>query len=359
MSWLGTAAKAAGTAAILTNPIGLAGSGVRVVTGKGIDPTPGYSATNNLRQATGGKAATPKKPTTYLPNSFSHLSTVPTGSASSGPSYQIGYNDPATLSAYSQGISNTQAAIDRLGRQQNSGYSGIDASYTNALNQLLLGKNQANKQYDTTKQQTATDYVGGKNTIRSNAGNSLNGLLRLLGSRGAGGSSAATITAPGAVARQATLQQTGLGSTFAQNNQALDTNWGNYMTGYGNEVNSAKTQREQERQSLEQNISSNRATLLQTLAGLVGQKAAATGGNPSGAAAPYLARANSVLDSISNYRVKPIAYKTQAYNAPSLGSYTVDPNAAPTYQGQGQTNDYTSPYLAALLKKQQPAFAGG
>lgn len=259
----------------------------------------------------------------------------------------------ALLGQYDQSIGNTQSAINRLGSQQDSGNQGIDTSYTNALNQLLSGENQAKSTYDTNKHQTAVDYVGGKNTVRSNAGSSLNGLLRLLGARGAGGSSAATISAPGAVARSATQQQGDLSNTFGSNNQALDTNWGNYEIGVNNQRSSAASQRDQQKQSLDQQIQNNRASLLQTLATLSSQKSQAAGGDGTAASQPYLDQANAILDKASNYQVAPIGVQAQAYSAPSLSQYIVNPNAAPTFNGSSQGNDYTSPYLAALLGKKQ------
>lgn len=278
---------------------------------------------------------------------------------SSTPSYTVGVNDPATLAAYDQGISNTQSAIDRLPGQLNSAYSGVDASLSNALNQLLFGKNQANQAYSTNKQQAGTDFVQAKNTIGANAGNTLNGLLRLLGSRGAGGSSAALFGAPTAVAQGATQQRAGAANTFGANNQSLDTGWNNYLTGYNNQVSSAQAQRDQQRQSIQQQNQQQQASLLQSLAQLTGEKAAATGGSATGAAQPYLDQANSILNGLSNYTVAPINYQTQAYQAPSLASYSTNPQAAPTYNGQSAGNDYTSPYLAALLKQKQPAATVG
>lgn len=262
--------------------------------------------------------------------------------------------DQAQLASYDQSIGNVNSALGRLGAQFNSGASGIDSSYQNALNQLLLGKNQSNATYTTNKQQTSKDYIGAKNSIGANAGSSLNSLLRLLGSRGAGGGSAATVSAPGAVARQATQQRGDVGNTFGSNNQALDTNWNNYLTGYDNQVSSANNQRDQQKSELQRSIDNNRASLLQTLAQLSGQRAQAAGGNATGAAQPYLDQANSVLDRTANYSTAPISYQTQAYNAPELSKYTTNPNATPTYQGQSQTNDFFSPYLSALLGKKQP-----
>ena len=280
-----------------------------------------------------------------------------TNTGATTPSYTVGVNDPATLAAYQQAIGNTQAGINRLPSQLNSGNGAIDASYQNALNQLLLGKNQANRNYDTTKQQTATDYVGAKNTIGANAGSSLNGLLRLLGARGAGGGSAYNQVAPGAVAREASLQRQDVGNTFGKNNQALDTNWNDYLTGYNNQVSGAGNQRDQQKQTLQGQIDTNKASLLQSLAQLQGQYSAATGGNATAAAQPYLDQANALLDQSSNYTSSPISYQTQAYSAPSLSNYTVNPNATPTFQGQPAANDYYSPYLAALLGKKQQTVA--
>ncbi len=258
----------------------------------------------------------------------------------------------AQLSAYDQAIGNTQAGINRLPTQLNSGLSGIDSSYQNALNQLLLGKNQGQQAYDTNKQQTATGYVGAKNTIGSQAGSTLNGLLRLLGSRGAGGSSAALTAAPQAVTRGATLQRADVANTFGQNNQALDTNWNNYLTGYNNQVSSAGSQRDQSKQSLQQSIDANKASLLQTLAQLQSQRGQAAGGNGVADAQPYLDQANQLLDQSANYTTAPINYQTQAYQAPSVASYTVNPQQPAQYNQQGN-QDYFSPYLQSLLGKKQ------
>ena len=262
------------------------------------------------------------------------------------------------VALFDQSINNTQAGINRLGTERDSSYSTVDASWQDALNQLLLGKNQANETYTGNKKTAATDYVGAKNTITSQAGSSLTGLLRLLGSRGAGGGTAYRTTAPGAVARDATIKRTDAGNTFGANNQALDTNWNTYLTDYNNQVSSANAQRERERGNINNAIETRRATLLQTLAQLQAQRATAAGGNPVAAAQPYLDQANNVLNSVANYRVNPITYQTQAYKAPELSSYSFNPTT-PTYQGQRQANDYTSPYLAALLgkKQQQPTVA--
>lgn len=330
------------------NEAGATGSDYLPNLGSGLGPSGGGTVT---------KQAGPVNivPLGYTaPNRTAVLGTNTAGiSATSGSAPIIAQ---ATINAYDQAIGNTQSAVDRLPAQLQSGYGSIDASFQNALNQLLLGKNQANQAYDTSKQQTAKDYIGAKNTIGANAGSTLSGLLRLLGSRGAGGGSAYNIAAPGAVARSATAQRQDVGNTFGANNQALDTNWGNFMTGYDNQVSSAGNQKDQQRQSLESNINTNKASLLQSLAQLAAQRDQAAGGSGTAAAQPYLDQANNLLNSLSTYSTSPINYQTSAYAAPDLSKYTTSPTT-PTYQGQAPTNDYFSPYLGALLGKKQLATA--
>lgn len=306
---------------------------------------------------TGPVAPVPTAPGNFPTGTY----TAPRTTASTSTSTST-YNSAAAAQAranaqaaaeYDQSIRNTQAAIDRLGGQLNSGYSGIDSSWTNAINQLNAGKDIANRNYNENTNSTKLDYVTGKNTIGANAGKTLNSLQRLLGSRGAGGSSTSTIAAPGLVARNATLQRTDLGNTFGQNIKKLDQGWNDYLNNYNNQVSGVNTQRENQRAELARSIENNRASLLQTLAQLAGQKAKAAGGNAAGAAQPYLDQANAVLNSISNYVVKPIDYKVNPYVAPDLSKYIVNPNAAPTVQGQAPGNDYVSPYLAGLLGKKQ------
>jgi hypothetical protein len=98
-------------------------------------------------------------------------------------------------------------------------------------------------------------------------------------------------------------------------------------------------------------FTSQHQSLLNQLAQLSGQKAAYTGGNATAAAQPYLDQANQLASTVGKFNYTPINYQTQAYNAPDLSKYIVNPGATPTFNGQSQSNDYTSPYLQALLGK--------
>lgn len=255
--------------------------------------------------------------------------------------------DPAS---YDQQINYVNSALGRLGQQQTSGFTGIDNSYNTALQQLLGSKNIAQRNYDTTKQTQATDYVGAKNSLGAQAGNALRGLYRLLGSRGISGSPLGS--AKQAVGNEYTQNRTGTDNTFGQNQRTLDTNWNDYLTGYNNQVTGAAGQRDEQKRTLGDNITNNRVGLLNQLASLQAQRAAGTGGNAVAASQPYLDQANTYLNQLANSAPAQINYQTQAYQAPSLASYTAPKYSQPTSTNQAG-GDYFSPYLSALLGKKQ------
>lgn len=257
--------------------------------------------------------------------------------------------DTAAIAAFDQQINSLNQGLGRADANRNSGFTQIDATWQNALNQLLAGRNNTEKDVTTQRKQTADDFIGAKNTIGYNSGNQLNSILRLLGSKGAGGGSTAKISAPGGVAREATLQRNDVSATNAKNSQAIDSGWNKYLLGYNNEVSSANTQRTNNRDLLNRQIEESKAGILQQISALAGKRASAAGGNAVGAMQPYLDQANAALNRASNYTVNPVNYNTQAYTAPELSDYTIDPAGAPSVQGETANQDYVSPYYAGLL----------
>lgn len=334
-----------------------AASGTKTVLGA---HTTGRIASNVIA---GGNPRTPDY--SNPPKSQGRMPAVPTKVANqptpSGPSLaqqqaaaQAAANAKA-IAAYNQSIQNQQAALNRQNSVYNSGYANAQSAYNDAVNQLNQGKALANQTYTKNVGQTKQDYVGAKNTISSNAGSSLNSLLRLLGAHGAGGGSAALYGAPQAVTRQATLQRNDASGTYGKNMQALDTGWNNYLDAYQQNLTAADRQRQNDINKAKSTVDQSRASILQTLADLFGKRTAIGGGDAQAAAQPYLNQANQYLNEAAALgRGVPVPRVAPAvYTAPSLADYTVNPNATPTVEGQAQTTDYTSPYLAALLGKKQ------
>lgn len=271
------------------------------------------------------------------------------------PAYTVGVNDPATIAAYNQSINNYQSALGNLPTQLQGSDAQIQDSYNTALQSLLGNANQAKSTYNSGTTQNQQQYVTNKNTIGTNAGQSLSGIERLLGSRGAGGSSAALFNAPQAIAEQATSQRAGAGQNYGANQQGLDTTYNTFLTGNQNDQNSIAKQRDTNLNSAQAQIQQTQAGLLQQLATLSAQKAAATGGNPTTAAQPFLDQANNYLSSAAQLglNIAPLNYNTNAYTAPALSSYTTNPFATPTATSNPSiVNNTVSPALASLLKPQ-------
>ncbi len=279
---------------------------------------------------------------------------APTLNTASAPSYTVGVNDPGTLAAYQQQIDQYNQALQGLPTQLQGSQNQIQGAYQTALNQLLGQKNQATAGYQTGTTGNQQSYVTNKNTIGANAGQSLNGLERLLGSRGAGGSSAALFSAPQAVAQQATAQRAGAGQTYGQNQQGLDTSYNNYLTQNSNDLNSIGSQRDQNLNSANAQSAQQSAQLNQQLATLQAQLAAAQGGNATTAAQPYLDQANALLQSAGKLGLNTFTpqYNTAAYQAPTAASYTANQFAAPVTGNPqaGIINNTVSPALQSLLK---------
>lgn len=266
-------------------------------------------------------ASTPvTTPTPALPGPDASASVIP------------GVNDPATLQGYTQSINDIDQTIGSLPTQQEGTDAQIVAAYNTAYQQLLGNLNSANSAYSTNTTGNQQNFVGNKNTINASSGSSLNGLERLLASRGAGGSSAATIVAPTAVAQQTTGQLAGAAGAYGSTQSGLDQSIGAYREQNQNDQNSISQQEQQNTTNAAATVANTKAGLLQQLATLSAQDAAAQGNNPTTAAAPYLAQAQSALSAANNLglQVAPLNYNTAAYAAPTAASYTPNTFSTPT-----------------------------
>lgn len=269
-----------------------------------------------------------------------------------------GVNDPGTLAAYTQGIQGVNQQLGALDTTNQVQGQNIQNAYNQAFNQLLQGNTDATAQYNQAKTGDAQNYLTAKNTIGTQAGQSLNGLERLLGSRGAGGSSAYLFAAPQAVASQASQQRGQAGQTFGQNEQGLDTNFNNYTTGYNQSQQGLKDQLTNNQNNLAQSIASSRANLQSSLAQLIGQQSAATGGNPATSAQPYLDAANNYQQQAAGLGTQQYSFNpnTPTYQAPSVDSYTNTPfSTAQVANAPNAVGSAVSPYLQALLKPKTSA----
>lgn len=280
----------------------------------------------------------------------------PTSGAYSGGSSGSGSGktvDQNVLGQYNTAINTTQSALDRLPNQFGIAQGNINSQYNTNRNELDTTKKNAKNSYNTSTTQNQQSYRTDKNQIADSASAGLGGLLRTLGAYGAGGSSDAMYVAPQAVATQASQERAGAGQNFAQNAQSLDTNWNNFLSEDENSRKKLEDWKSQQLNSAQAQSETTKQSLLSKLADLIGQKAAYEGGSYDGAAQPYINEANALSSSIDNLaKINPTyTGNTPVYEAPTLGSYTVDPNSQVTAQNAAEQS--ATPFLSLLMNNQK------
>jgi hypothetical protein len=257
-------------------------------------------------------------------------------------------NPPADLSSYDQAINATNDQINNLTPSYNNLLSGANDAYQQTLNTLNQDKATADSQYGLNKTNDRQGYATDKNAIRTNTGHTINGIDSLLGERGAGGQAAGAYA--GLLASRAgTGQLTAAGTTFAKNEQGLDTNYNNFLHGYDTNVKNADLTKTAAIKNAQANIDTQKANLLQSLASLVNQRTSAAGGKGTAASQPYVDQAKGLLASAASegapMSVAPITPTT--YTAPSLLSYTTNPTTVSA--GGNAATDTQGSFAPALL----------
>lgn len=233
-----------------------------------------------------------------------------------------------------------QGQLGRLDNQRNIGQQNILDQYNAALQTLTNNQALAQRNYDTAVTQNQSDNQTAKANIDTGVRNNLTSLQRLLGSRGAGYSSAALTLAPYAAGREGSIQRGQVQDTFAKNQSALDTNWGDVQNQFTNARGGLDAQKQNQQNSL-------LAQLDQVRSNLLGQQA-----NPD------VNQINSLGSQIDNLG-RQVTFTPQAVNTatPDLSKYDYSQNATPTAANQTGIGQSINPYQY-LLGGQQRKLSG-
>jgi hypothetical protein len=341
---LGNAAKGVAGNAVLP--------GFGAIIGSRVDPTPGFSATNvaktqvgkvfnsagsntgNKGGGAGGSNAGTGTTTTYSGSAYGSSG----GSGGVSAAQQAANNQATSLANYNLGL---------LPQQLNAALGNVQNTYNQKNNELQSGYNSAENSFNQNTTSNKQSFVTNKNTIRGQASTGLQGLLRLLGQRGAGGSSAVGASQD-AVGKQATIQMSGAGQTYGQNQQALDTNWGNYRNGFDNSKRQLADWLGQQQNSARSENEASKQSILRQLAGLQSNAAAAQ---------PYIDQIKASAQRVASLAAFNPSYTgiTPVYNAPELSAYTVGQAETPTFGEQGNNTGAgsTIAYLMGLGRDRQ------
>lgn len=273
-----------------------------------------------------------------------------TSANTSGTTYTPNYavQNAGAISLLNQSGNTVQNALNRLPGQLDIALGNIGTQYNQRNNELQSGFDQSQNQYNQSTTQNSQNLRSNKNTINDQASSGLRGLQRLLGARGAVGSDMGL--AGQAVSDVASAQNAGAGQTYAQNQQGLDTNWGNYGNQFENERRKLGDWRSQQESSARAQSATTRQDLLSKLADIQGQIGAARGGSYASSAQPYLDQANALSGQIDALgRLNPTyTGSTPTYEAAPLSSYSTGNGAtiASNAAGGGGLN---TPWLNTLL----------
>lgn len=259
-------------------------------------------------------------------------------------------------------ISNADQQLARLPGQEQTGRNNIENSYQAAMARLMGDKEITTRDFNTKKQQTIDDNVTAKSNIDTGVSKRFSAIQKLLGSRGAGGSSAARVLAPYMVGKTGAQQRNQVQTAFARNTQGLDTAFGDYNNEYDTSVGDLGVQKESQFKTLTGGIKQSEADLLEAKSNAELQRAQAGGQNYAqarGVRTPYLQRIQQLVGQIDSLGANPtFTPKTAAFKAPELASYTYDRYAGPQVQGkQDGVTQSLGAYTSLLNPKKKEQLA--
>lgn len=230
-------------------------------------------------------------------------------------------------------LRNADQQIGRLPGQEAILRANAQAAYQSAYDRLVGDKNKTKRDFDTKKQVSIDDNVAAKGDIDTSVRQRNTGLQRLLGSKGAGNSSAATILAPYAAAQEGNIQRGQVQKAYGRNMQGLDTAWGDYEDDWNESSGDLATQRDNTVTQGVAGLRQTEADILEAKSNAAVQKQMAGGANYTSARnqrTPYSQRIQELIGQIDAAgATKTFTPKTAAYKAPELASYTYDKYAAP------------------------------
>lgn len=277
----------------------------------------------------------------------------PYATSGSSSSYSSSSAEDEALKSRMRGIYDRQIGdinnnLNSMDRQLENALAGVRGEYDTYKNEQQSQYNANKNEYDTSTKQNRQQLQTNRNTITNRASSGLRGLLRILGAMGAGNSSVAQYGAPDMVRRQANDEYNNAGQTYAQNQQNLDTDWGNYQNEYENDKKKLEDWYDGQVKAKKQENYEKRQSLLSDLVTAYGNRAQYGGDYGGGINDAYnrIADYRGKINELGEYSKPNYTGTTAVYNAPDLASYNAnDTNLSTTVDN---SEGGTTPLLTAL-----------
>lgn len=272
------------------------------------------------------------------------------GSSSSGGSSAQEEAIKANMrSIYDRQIGDINHQIDSLQGQLDSDLAGVKNEYNTYRNEQQSTYNANKNDYDKNTLQNRQNLRTNRNDITDRASTGLRSMLRVLGAMGAGGGSEARYEIPRMVTNQANAEFNNAGQTYAQNQQNLDTDWGNYKNQFENDRKKLEDWYNGQVKSKKQESEQKRLNLLTDLATAYGNRAQYGGDYSNNFSDIYnrIAESRNRVTDLGKFTPTKYTGMTAVYNAPELSSYDTSKTNLTTSVVDSNTSA-TSPLLVAL-----------
>lgn len=250
---------------------------------------------------------------------------------------------------YDRQIGDINHNIDSLQGQLDNALAGVKNEYNTYKNEQQSSYDSSKNDYDKNTLQNRQNLRTNRNEITDRASTGLRGLLRVLGAMGAGGGSEARYEIPRMVTNQANSEFNNAGQTYAQNQQNLDTDWGNYKNQFENDRKKLEDWYNGQVKSKRQESEERRQSLLADLVTAYGNRAQYGGdyGNSINDAYSRIAESRNRVTDLGRFTPTKYTGMTAVYNAPDLASYDTGKTNLTTEVVDSNTSA-TSPLLVAL-----------
>lgn len=296
-------------------------------------------APTNLLSGPGGSVVGPKITTTDM-SGYKGWASGPVV-VNSTPTYDAAAAQRAA--DYSAANEDVNYAEGRIDPNYQIGYDNLLGQYNSGMAKLTGDKERATRDYKTATTRAQDGRADTVSRINQGISNQFSGVKRLLGSRGAGSSSAAQIAAPYAVGALGNEQRQGVQRTYGMNMQDIDTKRGDYLQDWETKRGETETWKNNQTKALEAKRAEQRVKIAQ-------QRAALNPGN----AAQYRSSIRDLMTQIDNLqRTDSYVAPTAAYKAPELTAYGYQPAGGPSATGDTSVAQKLGAYYTLLPEEQK------
>lgn len=245
--------------------------------------------------------------------------------------------------------------LNKIQGSYKQGYQSIDDSYNSAKAGATKQQSRALSDYALQREDTSRAQQSAIGKVDTNARTLAQSLQRLIGNASGSGSSAYQITAPGAVARDASLNRQGVQETYGTNFRDLGIAEDRTKDDYESLLEELASQRNTARRDFETGLGEQKIGVQGQLADLARQREAVRGGDYNSirnASAPFqreIASTEAGLKGLFDKYRNPVKARKLEVSTPNLRDYVT--NRAQIGGGQGaeqRTTNPTAPYTNYL-----------